>query len=108
MRPMLFVVPFLLLPGAISQAQTSSPMEASPGAIASPRRRPSGGMMGQPLMSGPHPFPPWPGFHPRLPRAANCGLDSKIPPGDLGDFCHDYARHLSDSSQQAASLTVGG
>jgi len=65
---MLLVLPLVLLLGAVSWAQTSSSMEASPAPMASPG--PSGGMMGQPPMGWPHhAYPPWCGFHPRPPRA---------------------------------------
>jgi hypothetical protein len=62
MRLMLLVLPLVLLLGAVSWAQTSSSMEASPAPMASPG--PSGGMMGQPPMGWPHhAYPPWCGFH---------------------------------------------
>jgi hypothetical protein len=67
MRLMLLVLPLLLLLGAVSWAQTSSPMEASPAAMASPG--PSGGMMGQPPMGWAQPHPPRFGYCPRPPRA---------------------------------------
>jgi hypothetical protein len=69
MRLILPVLPLLLFVGAVSQAQTFSSMEASPAAMANPAAAPSGGMMGEPLMGGHHPYPPWSGFHPAPPRA---------------------------------------
>jgi|SRR5271170_2821642 len=69
MRLTLFVLPLLLLLGAVSWAQTSYSMNASPAAMASPASGPCGGMMGQPSIGGPHPYPPWFGFHPRPPRS---------------------------------------
>jgi hypothetical protein len=68
MRLTLLVLPLLLLLGAVGWAQTSSSMNASPAAMASPVTGPTGGMMGQPPMGWPHPYPPWFGFHPRPPR----------------------------------------
>jgi hypothetical protein len=69
MRLILLVLPFLLFLGAVSQAQTSSSMEASPAAIASPAASPRGSVMGQPPMGWPRPYPPWPGFRPRHSRS---------------------------------------
>ena len=66
MRLTLLVLPLLLLLGTVSLAQTSSSMDASPAATASPVAGPSGGMMGQPP---PYPYPPWFGFHPQPPRS---------------------------------------
>jgi hypothetical protein len=68
MRLILLVVLFLLFLGAVSQAQTSSPMEASPAGIASPAAGPSGGTMGEPPMGGTHRCPAWSGYYPRPPR----------------------------------------
>lgn len=65
MRLTSLVVPLLLLLGAISWAQTSSPMEASPVAIASPAAGSGGGMMGQHMLGRPCPYPPESGFYPR-------------------------------------------
>ena len=69
MRLTLLVLPLLLLLGAVSWVQTSSSMDASPAAMASPVPGPSGGMMGQPPIGWPHPYPPWCGFHPQPPRS---------------------------------------
>src|SRR5690348_2816351 len=67
----LTIIILLLFPllGAVSWAQTSSPMEASPNAVASPDAGQSRGMvgapqppgmaMGQPWMDGRHRYPPW-------------------------------------------------
>jgi hypothetical protein len=69
MRLMLLVLPLLLLLGAVSWVQTSSSMDASPAAMASPVAGPGGGMMGQqPPMGWPHPYPPC-GFHSQPPRS---------------------------------------
>ena len=68
MRLILSVLAFLLLLDAVSRAQTSSPMEGSPAVMTSPAAGPSGGMMGQPPMGSPRPYPPWSGYHPRSPR----------------------------------------
>jgi len=67
MRQILLVLPFFLLLGAVSRAQTSS-MEASPAAMASPAASPSEGIMGRPPMGLPRPYPPWYGFHPQPPH----------------------------------------
>jgi hypothetical protein len=72
MRPLLMVLPLLLLLRAVSWPQTSSSMGASPAAMASPAPGPSGGMMGQPRTGWPPPYPPWCEFHPDL--LARCGL----------------------------------
>lgn len=69
MRLTILVLPLLLLLGAVSWAQTSSSMDASPAAMASPVAGPSGGMMGQPPIGWPHPYPPWFGCHPQTPRS---------------------------------------
>jgi hypothetical protein len=68
-RLILPVLALLLLLDAVSRAQTSSPMEGSPTAVASPAAGPSGGMMGQAPMGSPPPYPPWSGFRPRPRRS---------------------------------------
>jgi hypothetical protein len=57
-RLTLLLLPLLLFPAAIGWAQASSPMEASPVAMASPTAGPSGYMPGQRMAGG-----PWPGFY---------------------------------------------
>jgi hypothetical protein len=70
MRLILSLLALLLLLHAVSRAQTSSsPMEASSAAMASPAASPSEGIIGQPPIGAPRPCPPWFGFHPRPPRA---------------------------------------
>jgi hypothetical protein len=70
MRLILFLLAFLLLLHAVGRAQTSSsPMEASSAAVASPAASPSVGIMGQPPIGAPRPYPPWSGFHRRPPRS---------------------------------------
>ena len=59
----LLVLPLLLFLTAISRAQTSSPMEPSPVAMASPNAGSGGYMTGQRMAGG-----PWPGFYPRRHR----------------------------------------
>ena len=72
MRLMLLVLPLLLLLGAVSWAQTSSPMEASPAAMASPG--PSGGMMGSPRWVGRSLIRRGSDLPAASTRRANCGL----------------------------------
>jgi hypothetical protein len=67
-RLTLLVLPFLLFLAAISWAQPSAPVQASPLAIASPAAATNGNMIGQPQMAGPCPYPPWSGFYPRRHR----------------------------------------
>jgi hypothetical protein len=67
----LTIIVLVLFPllAAVSWAQTSSPIEASPNAMASPGAGQSTGMMGapqppgmamgQPWMGGPYRYPPW-------------------------------------------------
>jgi hypothetical protein len=66
MRLTILVLTLLLLLGTVSFAQTSSPIEASPAAMASPG--PNEGMMGQPPMGWAQPHPPWFGYCPRPAR----------------------------------------
>jgi hypothetical protein len=77
---LVLALPLLLLLGAVSWAQTSPSMNASPTAMASPVAGPSGAMMGQPPMGWPHAYPPWLGSYPRPPRD---GVDSGCATGDL-------------------------
>ena len=65
MRLTLLVLPFLLFLAAVSWAQPSPPVAASPGAMASPAAGSSASMMGQPQMGGPSPNQRWSGFYPR-------------------------------------------
>jgi hypothetical protein len=67
-RLTLLVLPFLLFLAAVSWAQPSSPVAASPGAVASPAAGSSASMMGQPQMSGPCPNQRWSGFYSRRHR----------------------------------------
>jgi len=64
-RLTLFLLPLLLFRAAASRAQPSSPMEASPVAMASPTAGPGGYMTGQRMAGGPCPFPLQSGFYPR-------------------------------------------
>jgi hypothetical protein len=57
-RLTLLVLPFLLFLAGIGWAQPSSPVQASPVAMASTAAAPSGNMIGQPQMAGPCPYPP--------------------------------------------------
>ncbi len=66
MRVTILVLPLLLLLAALSWAQTSSSMDASPAAIATPA---AGPMMGQAPVGWPQPHPPWFGCRPRPPRS---------------------------------------
>jgi hypothetical protein len=67
-RLTLRILPFLLFLSAISWAQPSSPVEASPGAMASPAAGSSTNVMGDPQMAGPCPNQRWSGFYPRRHR----------------------------------------
>jgi hypothetical protein len=64
-RLTLLVLPLLLFLAAARRAQPSSPMEASPVAMASPTAGPGGYMMGRRMMGGLRPYPAGSGFYPR-------------------------------------------